>query len=136
MVALTPFAEERVWNAALDAAMADYGACPSVPVSQDFNVPQDLQHLRERAQRAWSAHTRLSSLERACSPLAPAPAQHRARGAVRRALNTARAFACFLFPCVPQATQDIKSARVIRKSPSEKARGVNNYGFVYFHTKR
>ena len=32
VVALTPFAEERVWNAALDAAMADYGACPSVPV--------------------------------------------------------------------------------------------------------
>jgi len=32
VVALTPFADERVWNAALDAAMADYGACPSVPV--------------------------------------------------------------------------------------------------------
>lgn len=32
VVAIAPFADERVWNAALDAAMADYGACPSVPV--------------------------------------------------------------------------------------------------------
>ena len=32
VVAVAPFADERIWNAALDAAMADYGACSSVPV--------------------------------------------------------------------------------------------------------
>ena len=32
VVEVAPFADERAWDASLEAAMADFGACPSVPM--------------------------------------------------------------------------------------------------------